>query len=188
MGITAGQTAELSEQLLSDMARQRHEVLFGVQGWDRQFGGGQALDEFDRPDTVYVVGQDEAGKPNGCVRLLPTIRPYPLASTLPGLLNGMPAPCSPEVWELSRLSAVDFNARTAAALSQYSSETAVKLLKAALATAACLGAKQVITVAPVGVERLLRRAGILARRSGPPLIVDGHPLFACWIALDSDAG
>jgi N-acyl-L-homoserine lactone synthetase len=31
--------------------------------------------------------------------------------------------------------------------------------------------------------QLLRRAGLSACRAGPPVIVDGPPLFACWIEV-----
>ncbi|MDI9690539.1 acyl-homoserine-lactone synthase, partial [Burkholderia cenocepacia] len=45
------------------------------------------------------------------------------------------------------------------------------------------GVQRLITVSPLGIERLLRRAGFLAHRAGPPMIIDGHPIFACWIEV-----
>jgi N-acyl-L-homoserine lactone synthetase len=63
---------------------------------------------------------------------------------------------------------------------------AVALLRATLHAAAQRGARWLITVSPLGVERLLRRAGFQAHRAGPPLIVDGQPIFACWIKVEAD--
>jgi hypothetical protein len=41
--------------------------------------------------------------------------------------------------------------------------------------------QRLITVLPVGIERLIRRLGLQAHRAGPPMIIDGHAIFACWI-------
>ena len=41
-----------------------------------------------------------------------------------------------------------------------------------------------ITVSPLGIERLLYRMGVHAHRAGPPILVDGKPVFACWIEID----
>lgn len=103
--------------------------------------------------------RDEVGDVCGCARLLPTTRPYLLSEVFPQLLNSALSPSSPEVWELSRFAAVDFNANTASALGQFSSPIAIRLHEEAIACAAARGARHLITVSPIGVGRLLRRAG-----------------------------
>ena len=70
-------------------------------------------------------------------------------------------------------------------MGQFSSPVAVGLLDNALAVARENGAERLITVSPLGIERLLRREGFRARRVAPPLIIDGHPIFACWIEVDT---
>lgn len=140
-------------------------------------------DQFDRADTVYVVAQDDNGHISGCARLLPTSRPYLLGEIFPQLLNGLAPPCSPEVWELSRFAAVDLNGQ-AKMPGQFSSSGARKLLEESVACAVSHGAKRLITVSPIGVERLLSRSEYHAHRAGPPMIIGGHPIFACWIDLD----
>ncbi|HSW18141.1 MAG TPA: N-acylhomoserine lactone synthase, partial [Ramlibacter sp.] len=66
---------------------------------------------------------------------------------------------------------------------QFSSPVAVGLLEKAIEVAAAQGAQRLITVSPLGIERLLRREGFRARRAAPPKIIDGHPIFACWIEV-----
>lgn len=185
MNVIAGKTSAFTESMFSEVASYRYKVFIETLGWELETKNGEELDQFDRPDTVYVVSQDDAGKVNGCARLLPTNRPYLLGDIFPQLLNGLPVPCSADVWELSRFAAVDFNNRTSSALSQFSSEIAINLLRESIACAAAHGAKRLITVSPVGIERLLRRAGFHARRAGPPMIIDGHPIFACWIDVEA---
>jgi N-acyl-L-homoserine lactone synthetase len=57
------------------------------------------------------------------------------------------------------------------------------LLRACLQFAAAQGARRLISVSPLGVERLLSRAGFRSHRAGPPMMVDGQPIFACFIEL-----
>lgn len=183
MKVTTGATEKLSADLFERVSSYRHRVFVETLGWELKTQDGMELDQFDRPDTVYVVAQDEHGHVNGCARLLPTNSPYLLGEIFPQLLNGLPPPRTPDVWELSRFAAVDFNNQTSSALGQFSSPIAIKLLQESIACATAHGAKRLITVSPIGIERLLRRAGFHAHRAGPPMIIEGHPIFACWIEV-----
>ncbi|WP_353326589.1 acyl-homoserine-lactone synthase [Chitiniphilus shinanonensis] len=165
------------------MARYRHRVFIEKLGWNLPCEHALEYDQFDRADTLYVLARDDDGQIVGTARLLPTTRPYLLADVFPELLNGMPAPASPEVWELSRFAAMDFSQADCGPLSQVSSRVAVALLNATLACAGEHGARRVVSVSPLGVERLLRKAGFCAHRLGPPVCVDGSPIFACLIPL-----
>jgi acyl homoserine lactone synthase len=185
MNVITGRTETLCHQLLSDVASYRHKVFVETLGWDLKTRNGEELDQFDRPDTLYVVCQDEENRVNGCARLLPTTGPYLLGEVFPELMNGLPVPCASEVWELSRFATMDFNNTTISPLSQFSSSIATRLLHESIACAAAHGAKRLITVSPVGIERLLRRTGVHAHRAGPPMIINGHPIFACWIEIES---
>lgn len=183
MVVISGAPRTLPQGLYSKVAHYRHRVFIEQLGWQLPTLGEGEQDQFDRSDTVYVVAQDEDGHIFGCARLLPTTRPYLLSEVFPQLLNGLPPPCSPDVWELSRFASVDFNSRRTSPLGQYSSSIAIQLLRESIACAAEHGARRLITVSPIGIERLLRRAGIHAHRASPPMVVDGHPIVACWIEV-----
>ncbi|AMP00313.1 autoinducer synthetase family protein [Collimonas arenae] len=183
MKVISGAATELSNELFSKISSYRHKVFVETLQWKLDTKDGAELDQFDRDDTVYVVAQDGSGQVNGCARLLPTDQPYLLGEVFPQLLEDAAPPSTPDVWELSRFAAMDFNKPSNTALGQFSSPIAVKLLQASIACAAAHGAKRLITVSPIGVERLLRRAGFRARRSGPPMVIGGHPIFACWIEV-----
>lgn len=183
MVVISGAPRTLRQGLYSKVAHYRHRVFIEQLGWQLPTLGEGEQDQFDRSDTVYVVAQDEDGHIFGCARLLPTTGPYLLSEVFPQLLNGLPRPCSPDIWELSRFASVDFNSRMTLPLGQYSSSIAIQLLRESIACAAEHGARRLITVSPIGIERLLRRAGIHAHRAGPPMVVDGHPIVACWIEV-----
>jgi len=189
MEITVGAAESLPVELLRELALYRHRVFVEMLGWDLDVKNGMELDQFDRPDTLYVVARGVEGHLIGAARLLPTDKPYLLRDVFPQLLGDEPAPQSTEVWELSRFAAVDFSATAAAkgtdALRQVSDPLSFDLLRAALALAARSGVRRVISVSPLGIERILRRGGFQARRAGPTMLVNGHPVFACWIDVDS---
>jgi N-acyl-L-homoserine lactone synthetase len=184
MNIVSGLQAGLPQGLYAELCVYRHEVFVELLGWELDTPAGLEQDQFDRPDTVYVIARNDENRITGCARLLPTTRPYLLGQMFPELMNGLQPPSSPDIWELSRFASVDLENASDCRRGQMSSPIAVDLLRNAIRTAARLGAKRLITVSPVGVERLLRLAGFRAHRAAPPRILNGYPLFACWIEID----
>lgn len=184
MNIVSGTQEKLPQGLYSELSTYRHEVFVEMLGWQLDTPKGFEQDQFDRPDTIYVVAKNDQSQITGCARLLPTTEPYLLGEVFPSLLNGLPPPRSVDIWELSRFAAVDVKNATAINRGQLSSPIAVCLLRSAIQTAASFGAKRLITVSPIGIERLLRHAGFRAHRAGPPMVFDGHPICACWIEID----
>lgn len=183
MRVITGAATGLPAGYYARVAHYRQRVFVERLGWRLQVQDGCETDQFDRPDTMYVLVEDDAGNIAGCTRLLPTTQPYLLADVFPQLLNGLPPPRDAVVWELSRFAAMDFNARAATPLAQFSHSATALLMRAAIACAAERGAQRLITVSPVGIDRLIRRLGYLAHRAGPPMIIDGEAVFACWIEL-----
>ncbi|GLU31013.1 acyl-homoserine-lactone synthase [Trinickia caryophylli] len=175
----------LPEDLDAALAQYRHQVFVEQLGWDLPCVDGRfERDQYDRADTVYVVARDESGAICGCARLLPTTQPYLLREVFPFLLAvDMVAPQSPDVWELSRFAASP--AGKADALGEESTAWAVRpMLASVVECAARLGAKQLIGVTFLSMERLFRRIGVHAHRAGPAQRIDGRMVVACWIDID----
>lgn len=183
MYLSTGKQKELPNGLYADVAKYRHKVFVDRLGWKLSTDGELEEDQFDNSNTIYVVSHDKKGRISGCARLLPTIKPYLLEEVFPQLLNGILPPKSSDVWELSRFSSIDFNEKGVHKQGSFSSSVTIELLDKCLAIAAEKGAKRIITVSPVGVERLLKFSGFDIHRAGPPMIIDGHPIFACWIEI-----
>ncbi|TFW02322.1 N-acylhomoserine lactone synthase [Oxalobacteraceae bacterium OM1] len=163
------------------LARYRHDIFIRRLGWKLPVDDGLERDQFDDPDTFYVLSRDAHGAICGCACLLPTTRPYLLSEVFPDLMGGAPLPNGPDVWELSR-----FSATPADPACDVDPAANTRLLLAAVVESALhLGARRLISVSPLGVERLLHRMGVHAHRAGPPRLVDGKPVFACWIELDA---
>lgn len=183
----AGTPHELGPSLMADMARFRHDIFIKRLGWSLQVEDEMELDQFDRPDTVYVVGLDDYSRVIASARLLCTTGPYLLQSLFPQLTGEQPCPASADVWELSRYAAVESDETAQDRIGPYSSPNAVALLKACIRTARRAGVTRLITVSPVGIERLLRNAGFRSSRAGPPLRVDNGLVVGCWLSVTENA-
>jgi acyl homoserine lactone synthase len=180
MQTISARRSEFAPEMENALAEYRHKIFIERLGWPLPVEDGKERDQFDHPDTLYVVTRDDNGAICGCARLLPTTKPYLLSEVFPHLLGGAAVPCATEVWELSRFAAatVSPNSNVDAAVNTR------KLLAAAVKNAAEQGAQRLITVSPLGIERLLHRMGVHAHRAGAPVLVDGKPVFACWIEID----
>lgn len=181
MQTITGTSREFSPALERSLAEYRHRIFIERLGWQLPVENGMERDQFDHDGTLYVMSRTEDGAICGCARLLPTTVPYLLSEIFPHLMADGVIPHSGEVWELSRFAAaaVDADIRVDAQGNTRS------LLAAAVESVAAQGARRLITVSPLGIERLLHRMGVHAHRAGPPTLVDGKPVFACWIELDA---
>lgn len=180
MQYIAGTPDILPPALFADMGRYRYKVFVGKLGWQLQCRDELEYDEFDRDDTVYVVAQDEEGHVTGTARLLPTTRPYLLAKAFRSLWGGNELPESDRVWELSRFAAVDFKSAASPEM-QASASHARDLFRRAVSVAREQGAGTLITVSPIGMERLLRASGFHSVRAGAPALHGGWPIVALKI-------
>jgi len=92
-----------AELVLRDQIyRLRHRVFRGRLNWEVNDDAGRERDEFDDLPQVYACTLDQYDRVVGTWRLLPTTGAYMLRDVFPELLHGQEAPCSPNVWEVSR--------------------------------------------------------------------------------------
>lgn len=181
MRVLFGDRETLKPVAVSNLGRYRYKVFVEHLKWHLPCEAGHEFDQFDRSDTKYLIALGQGEDIVGCARLLPTTHPYLLESVFPVLLNGQPPPSSPEVWELSRFAAVDFSEDKPSVLKQFSVRAAVELLRISMACAKRCGARKLVTVSPMGVERLLAWAGFSWVRAGNPLRFGDDLIVAGYI-------
>ncbi len=188
MNFMTGFLSQLTPTIKTQLFKYRYDIFVEKLGWGLKTREGVETDQFDHDDTLYVVAKDDSNDVVGCARLLPTTEPYLLEEVFPELLNGQDIPKSHEVWEISRFTNAMVNQDTEGKYvgekGQVYELSFSKLLKEAIQCAKDHGAKKLISVSPIGIERLLRKAGISSHRAGPPLIINGHALIACWIDIN----
>ncbi|MGF6329895.1 acyl homoserine lactone synthase [Pseudomonas sp. BS3782 TE3695] len=184
MHFTSGTSSTLSPTVMTAIGRYRHKVFVEHLGWKLNCSEGLEYDQFDREDTVYIVAQNDDEQIIGTARLLSTTRPYLLSEVFPELMSGQAPPQSKHILELSRFAAMNFKTHDKKVSGQFSSDAAIDLMRATLASAAEQGANKLITVSPLGIERLLRHVGFNASRAGKVTGCEGKKLFASWITVE----
>lgn len=183
MKIVTGSSSQLPRGLEGALAAYRYEVFIEALQWQLPAENGLERDQFDRPDTVYVVAMDDDALICGCARLLPTTKPYLLNEVFPDLMNGNSAPHSANIWELSRFSTMAIT-KSCVITRRDARRRFCTLFAAVVEVATVQGATRLITFTALGVERILRSIGMHAHRVGPPRMIDGEPVLALWIELD----
>lgn len=180
MNIVCGRATELPATLYDTLTRYRYEVFVSRMGWDLKTVDSREQDQFDRDDTVHVVACEDDGTIVGCGRLLPTTTHYMLASVFPQLLNGLPAPSSNTIWELSRFAASEAKTRAGSCVGAYRAE---RVLLAAFRYCSARNVTHLLAVSTLPVERLMHRAGVDVHRIGPPALIGGQLILAFVIAV-----
>ncbi len=142
---------------LEAMHQLRYRVFKERLDWAVDAVNGAERDEFDDLASVYLLARDDNEMIVGTWRLLPTTGPYMLRNVFPALLEGYPAPCSPRIWEGSRL-AVDggrLGREGLASINVATTELFCGLVEFCLSQ----GIEEVLTVYDARVARLLPRIG-----------------------------
>lgn len=98
--LVTGAQLEAYPKIRDAMYRMRHKIFYEELGWDVTSDNGLEYDQFDRPDTVYILYL-EGDRVIGTWRLLPTTQPYMMSHVFSDLLPGEP-PSDKATWELSR--------------------------------------------------------------------------------------
>jgi len=149
--------------------------------WDVGSRSGQERDAFDDLEPVYIVCE-ENGEVLGSWRLLPTTGPYMLKNVFPELLHGAEAPEHENVWEISRF-AVSKRVAGNDSLGTIRSVTST-LLEELFTFAARRNIERIVAVSDVRFERILKRAGLLTKRYGPPLQIGVTKAVAGFADVD----
>jgi len=166
-------------QVLGDMHRLRAKVFRDRMGWDVPLMSGMEIDGYDAIEPTYMMISEAGGALRGCWRILPTEGPYMLKDSFPQLLHGQPAPEDPKIWELSRF-AIETEGRHNFGFS----EVAMESIGEIIAYGHRMGIDQYVTVTTTAIERLLRRAGVVTSRFGPPIQIGVENAVALYVDIE----
>lgn len=150
---------------MSDVYRLRHKVFCEDKAWLPKNKERQEVDLYDRLNAVHFIHVDEAGKVDGCCRILPSTGPNMLRDIFPELMGNQPIPSGQTIWEISRFT-VDTERLNDSytTISHVTSELLIALFRYAVAHEI----NTIIAVTDTAFERILRRAGLYTVRYAPP--------------------
>jgi acyl-homoserine lactone synthase len=101
--VVTSQNAVLYKDALEGMFRLRHRIFVERMGWEAlRKPDGIEKDQFDTPDAVYLILQDDNGAVIGSHRLLPTIKPHLFSELFPEMCNVRGVQRAHNIYELNR--------------------------------------------------------------------------------------
>jgi N-acyl-L-homoserine lactone synthetase len=157
--VQAGQAGKTKH--LFDMHRLRKRIFKDRMGWDVTITeGGLEVDQFDLPETVYLLALDDAGHVIGSWRLLPTDGPTMIRDVWPQFLTSVPMPRTIHAWETSRfgIDVPDSDSKEGLAkISRTTQELVCGLLELCL----LCGITEIVTMYDLRITRLLKRVSFL---------------------------
>mgnify|MGYP000456973840 FL=1 len=97
-----GINAHHFQGLLEQTYKLRARVFRDRLGWEVDVTNGMETDVFDTLNPTTLVSVDDSGNVLGSMRILQTTGPNMLADVFSSILQGEPAPRSPQIWEATR--------------------------------------------------------------------------------------
>lgn len=186
MSTIIGTRSELSADAVKRLHEFRHEVFVQRLGWRLPLVDGSECDQYDLPDTMYVMECDADGRVRACTRLLRTTGSYMLPEVFEQLLGAASPPRDAKIWELSRLAVSVRATGTGRALS-FSSAT-LHLLNVVRDFVAQHDVERVVMVTTLAIERLILRSGLQVSRVAAPANVCGKICVAIFIEVPRGPG
>ncbi|SED23765.1 acyl homoserine lactone synthase [Bradyrhizobium erythrophlei] len=166
------------------MHQLRHRVFKMRMEWDVQTSGDMEIDEFDALHPAYLTQLSGNSRVQGCVRLLPTLGPTMLRDTFSALLEGLPIPSSPLIWESSRF-ALDIPPDAPKGEHGIARAT-YELFAGMVEFGVSRRLTDIVTVTDVRMERILRRAGWPLQRISSPSRIGGTLAVAGYLKISTE--
>ncbi|HBF51976.1 MAG TPA: acyl-homoserine-lactone synthase [Massilia sp.] len=171
---------EFKSRDLWEMHTLRAKVFQGRLGWEVPVLSGMEIDGYDALEPHYMMMREPGGGVlRGCWRILPTEGPYMLKDSFAQLLHGQPAPCDEHIWELSRF-AIETEGCSHFGFSEITMESIAAIIRYGHEQ----GIERYVTVTTTAIERLLRRAGVVTERLGPPLVIGVETAVALYVDIE----
>lgn len=156
---------------LIEMHKFRKLVFKDRMGWDIPItDDGLDIDEFDLPETVYMVVRDIQNRIVGTWRFTPTNGPSMIRDIWPEFTKNFEIPKTGNCWELSRFGVHTYDDDENGRIDQVSHVTAT-MITAMMETFTLVGIPYAYTLYHLPVGRSIRKVGFI-----PDLVSDRHTL------------
>jgi acyl homoserine lactone synthase len=171
--LQAGQAG--STRYLVDMHRVRTKIFRDRMGWDVDVNEMELeVDDYDLPETVYVLHLDQDNRVTGTWRFLTTDQPSMIRNIWPHYTQSLPVPTSPFMCETSRFGVHSETENRSERQKQVNLATA-EMLVALIDTCILCGITDMYTLYNVKIKRLLERIGFKPAQVSEVIDLEGEP-------------
>lgn len=156
------QTGQSGKTLsLIEMHRLRKVIFRDRMHWDVDISKeGLEIDNYDLPETVYILARDDKSRVVGVWRMLPSTLPSMVREIWPEFLEDFPLPVHKDVWETSRFGVYSHAQDNRTYVEQTRQATAY-LISALAEVCVLCGIQEIYTLYNPQVGRAVRPLGFI---------------------------
>lgn len=182
--LQAGQSG--STRHLVDMHRVRTKIFRDRMGWDVDVNDMDLeVDDYDLPETIYLLHLDQTQTVTGTWRFLTTDQPSMIRTIWPHYTASLPVPQSHTMIETSRFGVHSDTANPADRQKQVSLATA-EMIVALIETCILCGFTDMFTLYNIKIKRLLERIGFKPTAVSQIIDLEGEPTVTARFTMDQD--
>lgn len=182
--LQAGQSG--ASKYLIDMHRVRTQIFRDRMGWDVNVNHLELeIDEYDLPETIYILSIDDKDKVNGVWRFLMTDQPSMIKDVWPQYLNSLPIPSCGYMCETSRFGVLCDKQDSLEYQRTVNCITAQMLLALIDVSIKC-GITDMYTLYNIKIKRLLERIGFVPYRTSEIIDLEGHPTVTAHFKMNEE--
>ena len=180
--IQAGQFGKTKS--LIDMHKVRKLIFKDKMQWDVAISKeGLEIDNYDLPETVYILVRDNKNRVSGVWRMLPSSSPSMIKDIWPEFLENFPMHTGNDVWELSRFGVHTYADSPKEHVRNVNQITA-KLIIALLKICTMTEINNVYTMYNTQIGRAVGKIGFFASETSDALPIMGKPSVVGRIKTD----
>ncbi|OYW53110.1 MAG: hypothetical protein B7Y80_17705 [Hyphomicrobium sp. 32-62-53] len=171
--LQAGQAG--STRHLLDMHRVRTKIFRDRMGWDVDVNAMELeVDDYDLPETIYILHLDQNEHVTGTWRFLTTDQPSMIRNIWPDYTKTLPIPHSSTMCETSRFGVHSETENRAERQKQVNLATA-EMIIALIDTCRLCGITDMYTLYNIKIKRLLERIGFKPAEVSAIIDLEGEP-------------
>lgn len=171
---------------LVDMHRVRTKIFRDRMGWDVEVNDMELeVDDYDLPDTIYILHFDTLGQVTGTWRFLFTDQPSMIRNIWPHYCETLPLPISDTMIETSRFGVHSETQNNLDRQKQVNFATA-EMIVALIETCILCGITDMYTLYNVKIKRLLERIGFKPCDVSDIIDLEGEHTVTARFRMDHD--
>ncbi len=183
--IQAGQSGKTYS--LFEMHRLRKKIFKDRMQWDVDIAGEELeIDNYDLPETVYILARDNQGRMIGVWRMLPSTLPSMIRQLWPQFMEDFPLPVHEDVWETSRFGVLSYHEGNRENFED-SRRTTALLINALVEACVLCEIKEIYTLYHPAVGRAVQPMGFVPESVSQAFPIDGKRAIVGRFKMDEEA-
>jgi N-acyl-L-homoserine lactone synthetase len=147
---------------------------------------GLEIDDYDLPETVYLLARNTQNNISGVWRILSSESPSMIRNIWPEFLNDFHYPINNRVWEASRFGVFGYEDGSREHIRQVNQITAT-LICGLIQACILADISHIYTLYNPQVGRSVRKIGFIPEKVSQELLVDGKPSIVGCFRMDEEA-